>query len=205
MRPQLSPFLLLLSQHIHRTTFAATIQSAYITANQVNSIIPPAHNSFTSLNQTNQINLTQKFYQFLENGNLLELDTSSLYLPQSDIDSVLKRTEKTLGKKPGSTPLGKRERFEIGADRTAEPYNEVVFVIEPIYEQTFTWSDAYAAVEGLIEWFKDGEQEVDRNVTTYFLYQDVPRSVPRSLGYGAVKRTWQPFPPGVEVNVTESR
>ena len=205
MRPQLSPFPLLLTQQIHRTTFAATVQSAYITANQVNSTIPPAHNSFISLNQTNQSNLTETFYQFLKNGNLLELDTSSVYLPQPDIDSVLKRAEKTVGKKPSSTPLGEHERFEIGADRTAEPYNEVVFVIEPVYEQTFTWSDAHAAVEGLIEWFKDEEQQVDTRVTTYFLYQDTSRGVPRSLGYGAVKRTWQPFPPGVEVNVTESR
>ena len=204
MRPQLSPFSLLLLQHIHRTTFGATVQSAYITANQVNSTIPPAHNSFISLNQTNQTNLTETFYQFLKNGNLLELDTSSLHLPQPDIDSVLKRAEKTLGKKPSSTPLGERERFEIGADRIAEPYNEVVFVIEPVYERTFTWSDGHATVEGLIEWFKDGEQQVDKSVTTYFLYQDTPRGVPRSLGYGAVKRTWQPFPPGVEVNVTES-
>ncbi|KAL2047261.1 hypothetical protein N7G274_001280 [Stereocaulon virgatum] len=195
MRQKTSLFLLSLC-YIYQTSFAATIQNAYITSNNLNSTLAPAPNPLTPLPPPHPQNLTQTYYHFLPNGNLLQLETTTHKLPLTETLSVLLRASKSLGKKPSTHPLAPREKFEIGADRTAEPHNEADFVVEPIYEQRFTWGDALATVDGLKEWFE--EVGVDRSFTTYFYYQGVTAGgVLRTLGYGAVKKVWQPFPPGM--------
>ena len=201
-------YLFYFSWHLYGTSSAATIQSAYHIAANNNDTSTTSTPLPLIFNQTTNLNLTDTYYYFLPNDHLLELDLlpiATAYLPAADATSVLNRASKALGKMPADVPLSPGERYEIGADRTISPHNEVEFVIEPTYEQTLTWADVGASVEGLIGWLASADEgpHVDKHVTTFFYYQGFEESgVPKTLGYGALKRKWQPFPPEVGRNFT---
>lgn len=192
MRSQPLISLLLFSFSFYPVSFTASVQSASIgtiinhTVSQALSPIPP-----------NGSTLNEEDEWPLKDGYWLQLDARrDLYLPEKNIMAVLPRAETTLGKKPHNGKI--TGIAEFGPDGT-DPYNEAVFVIMPAFGNELTWGDAVNVVVGLIEWYRARQL----NVTTYFWLID--QATGRGhIGYGAMKRRWQPFPPGYNANVSIS-
>lgn len=192
-----------LSWYLYQTCIGAMIPNTYdIAANNNNTPTIPLPIVEQATNHT----LSDRYYYFLPNKHFLELDLLSFaaisYLPARNTSSVLQRASKVVGKKIASVPLNPSERFEIGADRTLEPYNEVVFTIEPIRGKVLTWGDVSVAVEGIRAWLASATEGIDKSVTTYFYYEGFEVSgaaIP--LAFGALEKSWR-FPPDCQVFVT---
>ena len=183
---------LIFSCSFYPVSFTASVQSASI-GTITNHTISQALNPIPSNGST----LTEEDEWPLKDGYWLQLDTANdLYLPEKNIMAVLPRAEKTLGKKPHNDKI--TGIAEFGPDGT-DPHNEAVFVIMPAFGNELTWGDAVNVVVGLIEWYRARQLYV----TTYFWLKD--QATGRGeIGYGAMKRRWQPFPPDYNANISIS-
>ena len=192
MQPHPLTLLLILSISFYRVLFAAVVPSAYVSpiaARTVPQALGPT--------RSNGSMLTEEDEWPLKDGYWLQLNTGrDIYLSGKDIMAVLPRAEKALGKKPHSGEV--TGLVEFGPDGS-DPHNEAVFVIMPVFGNVMTWGNAVNTVVGLTEWYRARQL----NVTTYFWLKD--QAAGRGdIGYGAMKRRWQPFPPDYGADVSTS-
>ncbi|KAL2043080.1 hypothetical protein N7G274_001840 [Stereocaulon virgatum] len=192
MQPHPLTSLLILSVSFHRVLFAAVVSSAYV-GPIATQTVPKA----LGPTRSNESMLTEEDQWPLKDGYWLQLDTGpDSYLPGKDIMAVLPRAEKALGKKPHSGAVP--GLVEFGPDGS-DPYNEAIFVIMPVFGNVMTWGNAVNAVVGFTEWYHARQL----NVTTYFWLKD-QEGGRGNIGYGAIKRRWQPFPPDYRADVSTS-
>ena len=150
----------------------------------------------------NQTNLTEADFWPVKDNYWLEIDTSNIYMDLKYVHSVLKRADVTLGKRPaGQTITGV---LSVTADRTIEPHNEAEFVFTAIEGHEVTLADAIMSATGLNSWYQS-EPLIERRYATYFYLTEQGAEGRGKFGYGALKRTWQPFPPRIAGNASVSR
>ena len=151
---------------------------------------------------TNQKNLTKGDFWPIKDNYWLEIFTSNIHMDLVYVHSVLNRAERSLGKRPAGEEI--TGILSIGADRTVEPYNEAEFVFSAIKEYQVTLADAILAATGLNSWYEQ-EPLREKKFATYFWISEQGPEGRGYYGYGALKRTWQPFPPRIAGDVSVSR
>lgn len=129
----------------------------------------------------------------------LDIRTGNVYMDLKNIQSLLQRATKIIGKGKYRQPI--TGILSIEADRSLQPWNEANFVFAAYEGHEVTLDDAYMAATGLMDWYNSEKQKY---VCT-FLLNDVGPGGKGTYGYGAMKRVWMPFPPTVNGNVSISR
>lgn len=147
-------------------------------------------------------NLTESEFWPIEGNYWLELDKTSTYMNLAYVQSVLARAHRSLEKQPADLKI--TGTFSITADRTIEPYNEGVFVYAAIPGGETTLGDAFMAVKGLTAWYQQ-EPLPEKKFAIYFYLTEQATSGRGVIGHGALKRTWQPWPPSIGGIVSASR
>ena len=150
----------------------------------------------------NQTNLTDSEYWPIEGNYWLEIDKTSTYMELNYVHSVLTRAYRALEKQPADLKL--EGILSIPADRTSEPPNEYVFDYSAIPQGETTMGDAFMALKGLTAWYQQEPLQA-KKFATYFYLTEQGIGARGVIGYGAMKRTWQPFPPTLSGNVFVSR
>ena len=150
----------------------------------------------------NQKNLTEAEFWPVKDNYWLEIDTTDTYMDLNYVHSVLKRVDRTLGKRPAGQII--TGVLSVTADRTIEPYNEGEFVFTAIEGNQVTLADAIMSAAALDSWYEQ-EPLIKKKYGTYFYLTDQGSGGRGTFGYGAVKRTWQPFPPSFTGNISVSR
>lgn len=146
----------------------------------------------------NQTHLTEPEFWPIEGNYWLELDKSNVYMDLKYVHSVLTRAYRSLEKQPADLKLV--GILSITADRTIEPYNEGVFEYAAPPGGESTMGEAFMALKGLTAWYQQ-EPLREKKFATYFYLTDQAEGGRGVFGYGALKRTWQPFPPELGGNV----
>ena len=150
----------------------------------------------------NQANLTEAEFWPVKDNYWLEIDTTDTYMDLRYVHSVLRRVDRTLGKRPaGQTITGV---LSVTADRTIEPYNEGEFVFTAVTGNEVTLADAIMSAAALNTWYEQ-EPLIKKKYGTYFYLTDQGPGGRGTFGYGALKRSWQPFPPSITGNISVSR
>ena len=128
----------------------------------------------------------------------LDIRTGNDYMNLGNVQSVLQRAIRTIGKGEHKQPIA--GTLSIEADRSSQPRNEANFVFAAFEGHEVTLDDALMAATGLMDWFNLDKQEL---VCTFHL-NDMGPGGKGTYGYGAMKRVWMPFPPRVNSNVSTS-
>ncbi len=193
--------LQLLQYVIAMTFFTYHTSSALVATFQ----FPADHNQTVAqaliVSPKNQTNLAEDFWPIKDNY-WLEIDTTNTYMDLKYVHSILKRAEYTLGKRPAGQII--TGVLSITADRTLEPFNEAEFVFSAREGNEVTLADAIMAATGLNSWY-ESEPLVEKKYAAYFWLTEQGAEGRGNFGYGALKRTWQPFPPSIGGNVSVSR
>lgn len=150
----------------------------------------------------NQTNLTEADFWPVKDNYWLEIDTSSTYMDLKYIHSVLKRVDRTLGKRPAGQII--TGVLSVTADRSIEPYNEGEFVFTAIRGNQVMLADALMSAAALDSWYEQ-EPVMEKEYATYFYLTDQGPGGRGTFGYGALKRTRQPFPPSIIGSSSVSR
>ena len=129
----------------------------------------------------------------------LDIRSGNVYMDLKNIQSVLQRAIRTIGKGKYKQPI--IGILSIEADKDLQPWNEANFVFAAFEGQEVTLDDAYMAATGLMGWYNAEKQSF---VSTFHL-NDVGPGGNGTYGYGAMKRAWMPFPPSVNGYVSISR
>ena len=194
--------LLALQYLIAMTSFAYHTASALA----VPFRLPAQHNQTVAeavlISLKNQTNLTDSEFWPIEGNYWLEIDKSDVYMKLEYVHSVFARAYRTLEKQPADLKL--EGILSITADRTLEPYNEGVFEYSAIPRGETTMGEAFMALKGLTAWYQQ-EPLQEKKFATYFYLTEQGDGGRGVIGYGALKRTWQPFPPALSGNVFVSR
>ena len=150
----------------------------------------------------NQTNLTETEFWPVQDNYWLQIDTSGTYMDLIYVHSILRKVDRTLGKRPAGQII--TGVLSVTADRTIEPYNEGEFVFTAIEGNQVTLADAIMSAAALDRWYEQ-EPLIKKKYGTYFYLTDQGLGGRGTFGYGALKRTWQPFPPSLSGNISVSR
>ena len=194
--------LQLLQYVIGMTFFTYHMSSALVTTFQ----FPTEYNQTVTqalvASPNNQTNLTEADFWPVKDNYWLEIDTSDTYMDLKYVHSVLKRVDRTLGKRPaGQTITGV---LSVTADRSVEPYNEGEFVFTATARNQVTLADAIMSAAALNSWYEQEPLKKKEYATYFYLTEQGPEGR-GTFGYGALKRVRQPFPPSIAGNISVSR
>ena len=190
------PYLIAMTSFAYHTA-SASVATFHLPADQNRTVAQAL-----LVSPTNQTTLTETEFWPIEGNYWLELDKTTIYMDLTYVHSILARAYRSIEKQPADLKI--IGTFSITADTTIEPYNEGAFVYAAIPGGETTFGDAFMAVKGLSAWYQQ-EPLREKKFATYWYLTEQATQGRGVVGHGALKRTWQPFPPAIDGNVSASR
>ena len=195
MQLQSIPSILFIASTLVHASSTASIKSSQLARNLTLGFagnVEQTSAQATTHTPSNRTELLEQEDWPINDEYWLNLDQTNQFLPLREINNILMKAERTLGKRQsGERIIG---TLLIKADRQVLPHSEVEFAFTATPLQDATFGDAYMSVMGLTSWFREREQEH----TTYFYLNEIKGR--GFIAMGALKRSWQPFPPFLAEN-----
>ena len=191
------PYVIAMTSYAYHTA-SALVVPFHLPADQ-NQTVAQA----VLISPANRTNLAASEFWPIEGDYWLELEKTNTYMDLQYVYSVLARAQNALGKKQADQHV--KGIFSVTANKEIEPHNEYEFVYAAAPGKVSSWEEASLALKGLSTWYQQEPLQGKKFATYFYLVEGGKAKEEGVLGYGALKRVWQPFPPAIGGNVSVSR